>query len=272
MGGEAQQQRPLGPEAGQLDHDRPSVVLPVQPAAHRRHVHLLAQAPVRQDVQGPLAGGVVQFQQPPFQPTPGRDLAGPVDLRLAQAGQGRRVGDADGGGVRPRQRVPSERRLQLGDPGVECSQALLVGLRQLDTGAFEREQGAFEPVAPLIIEGDLAGVPPLGERAHPPVQGGVEVDGVPMRGQQRRDRLIDRVQLRVGVGRLLGVEGVERPGQHLPGGLPGVDHVGLGGGRRIGGQSRQLAELLGHAGLDGGPIVLGPDAGEVRQFERQRRR
>jgi len=81
--------------------------------------------------------------------------------------------------------VPSERRLQLGDAGVECSQGLLVGLRQLDTGAFEREQGAFEPVAPLIIEGDLGGVPPLGERAHPPVQGGVEVDGVPMSRQER---------------------------------------------------------------------------------------
>ena len=119
------------------------------------------------------------------------------------------------GELQPGQRLPPEGGLQLCDAVVDGAQLRLVVLGKVDAGTLEGQQLALQPVRGRRVELHLARFHADGERCEPVVEAPVEVDGITVGRQLRRDRLVRGVEDGVRVGWLLGVEGVQRPGEQL---------------------------------------------------------
>ncbi len=97
-------------------------------------------------------------------------------------------------------------------------------------------------------------------------QPGVQVDGVGVGGQTRRELELHRLQRRVGMGRGQGVEDPAHTRQHLARPLQRHDGVLEAGRRGIGRDGRHLGALPPHALLEGGPEVAVADAIEGRRL------
>lgn len=253
----AEERGPLRPQRGHPGGHRAVVG---QAPVERGGQQLAAHRAVGQPGQGRLHGEVQQAEHV-LAVVPARPavLGGGGDLRLGQPGQLLSAVQHQGAGGVGGEQVPLEGGGSGGQLGVQLAQPLLVGRRQLRPGPHEAHVVALQQAQRLGVQvqrGALGvhGVEPREERA-------VQADGVGVRRQPRLELGLQLLQLRVGVRGALVVEHRQRPPQQHPGALQGDHRVLEARGLRIGGDPRDLGELLGHARFEGRPVVLGADLG-----------
>jgi len=121
-----------------------------------------------------------------------------------------------------------------------------------------------------LLFGQAQRITLLVHRPDPLEQLRVQVDGVHVLGQLRRQRLLGGLQGRVGVRRGHGIEHQHGARQQRAGALHRLDGVGEGGRLGVVGDGADLAQVLAHPLLDRRLVVGVADAVERRGLERQR--
>jgi hypothetical protein len=228
----------------------------------------LPHRPVGEGGQGGVPGGQHQGEHilPVEAAVPG-GLGRGRDLSVVEPGQVVDVVDHHGEVVAVSEQVLLEPGRQGGQPHIEVAQGHLVGVAERGPRQGELGVVALEQVRGLRVEVEAAAT--LVEGVDSGVERGVESDGVGVCCQQRRKFFFQRG---AELGRVRGAQREEHRRhsvQHPTAPLEsdqGVLHGRLGGIRRDRGD---LGELLGHAGSEGGSVVLVPDLGEGRQLIRQ---
>lgn len=157
---------------------------------------------------------------------------------------------------------------ERGELGVELAELLFVGVGETGAGADEVLVITVEEVTGLGVEVQRDGAAVEGIDAGE--EGGVEADGVGVRGDLRRHFLFDRAERVVGVGAGEVVEDALDAGEELAGALEGDDGVFEGGGLGVAGDGFDFAQLLGHAGFERGAEVRVFDLVELRVAEWER--
>ena len=267
----AQQRRTLGAQLDQLRDPRGVVRRPTLCPADRGVVNAFAQRAVRELRQQRLVGGVLQCDEPLAGETACRRcLRRRADLPLRQAIEVLEVVDRHrtiGGGL---QHVVLEARPERGDLGVERAQARLLGRRQPGTGAHELGVVARKQLQRLRIKVQARAL--LVQRLDARPQRRIQMNRVLLRGELGGHLGVDLLHPRIGVGCIEPPEGRVDAHQQLPGALESDDGVVEGGGLRVVSDAGHLAELLAHAGLEGGQVIAVADAVKGWQLERERAR
>jgi len=163
-----------------------------------------------------------------------------------------------------------EARPERGDLGVERAQARLLGRRQTGTGAHELGVVARKQLQRLRIKVQARAL--LVQRLDARPQRRIQMNRVLLRGELGGHLGVDLLHPRIGVGCIEPPEGRVDAHQQLPGALESDDGVVEGGGLRVVSDAGHLAELLAHAGLEGGQVIAVADAVKGWQLERERAR
>ena len=190
------------------------------------------------------------------------------DLGVGQSVEIRLLVDDQRADFRPCEQLVGEIGAELGELLVERAHADLVGLGQLRARAHEVTVVPLDER--LLLGGQRACLAPVVHRSHALIELIVQVNRVAVRGELRRDDILDLLEGVVGVGADNGEESFRRTIEQRAGAFHGHDRVVEAGWLHLLRDHIDLGQLLPHSLFESGLVVLVPNEIETRSVIRKR--
>ncbi len=261
----AEERRALGPQLHDLAEDAAIVVVTAARAAGAGGVeNPLAAGPVRQRREIRMSGEQREGDDPlAVESAIGGGLCRRRDLALGKAVEVGDLVEHDREVVRVAEEVLLERGRESGESLIQSGQLLLGRIVEPGACVGHLAEPPLDQVA--LLGGQLEFVELLVQRLDAPVQCRIQLDRVLMCRHERRELLLDLLDVGRGVGRGDRVERAGHIAQQLSARLE-RNHRVLERGHRADARDRtDLGLLLGEGLLEGRQVVLGADGCVVRQ-------